>query len=109
MKNIVEDIKKSTGDMIDSSITTGAQAVQDTIRVKLDAMMSKVAAKAEMSLDRFAGVNEEEILTFMPDRRSFAGIGPTLLGLLLLIILPGFWKAFSLLFFLFGALLFLLA
>jgi hypothetical protein len=109
MKNTIEDLKKSTGDMIDSSISSGTQAVQEAIRVKLDSMMNKVAAKAEVSLERFAGVNEEEILTFMPDRRSFAGIGPILLGLLLVIILPGFWKAASLLFFLSGGFLFLLA
>lgn len=90
----------------------GAQAQQSAaaLQVAVQERTRKMVARAQVqeSLDKFAGIDEEEILTFIADRRDFSGIGPVLLGILALLILPGAAKGVAVFFFLSGAALFLL-
>lgn len=84
---------------------SAANKLDGVIQEKINRVVE--GAGVQESLDKFAGIDEEEILKFVPDKRNFAGIGPILLGFLFMILLPGFLKWFSLLFFGFGILLFL--
>ncbi len=46
----------------------------------------------------FKGIDERSVLSFVPDDRSISGVAPLLLGVFVLIALPGAWKSLSILF-----------
>jgi hypothetical protein len=91
---IVDGVSNAIEERLEDGITAGADKIQEVIQDKLGRMLNVVtkSTSTKQSLDRFAGVNEEEILTFNPDKRSFAGAGPLLLGILCLLIFPGILK-----------------
>src|SRR5262245_58528824 len=91
--------------MLDRQIATSAQAVEGGVNARMAKMVQRGESAYE-SLEKYAGINEEEILTFVPDRRDFSGAGPLLLGLLALVLLPGASKLLALLFFTAAVLLF---
>ena len=91
--NLTEDISETFEDQLQSGMTKVEGAIKD----KMDRVIER--ASVQESLEKFAGIDEEEILTFVPDKRNFSGIGSFLLGVLLLVLLPGFTKWLSLPFF----------
>lgn len=100
-------ISQGPQSLLNAQIASGAAAVDGAVKARMAKMVQRGAASYE-SLDKYAGINEEEILSFVPDRRDLSGIGPLLLGLLVLVLLPGAAKLLALLFFAAGILLFLL-
>lgn len=116
MKEALKETLKDTAEQVLSGATKqvlgnpakSVDDVQSAIESRLRHIVQTVTSASAQSRNRFAGVNEEEILKFVPDRRSFSGIGNALLGLLLLLLLPGWWKVVSLLLFAIAAFNFLL-
>jgi hypothetical protein len=102
----LEDAVETGDSMLGDSINQGTRAVRQALDQRLKKMMDVVKKGAEQ--ERVIRVNEEEILTFIPDNRTLSGIGPVLLGMLFLLILPGAAKVLASVFFLAGLGLFLL-
>ncbi|MPZ16606.1 MAG: hypothetical protein GEV06_01640 [Luteitalea sp.] len=65
-------------------------------------MVGVVEKATAGDIRQFAGVNESEILSYVPDRRSISGIAAMSLGFFFLTVLPSSWKLLSILFFLAG-------
>ena len=95
MKKILEDRLKETTEQVLGGAAEKVNEVQAAIEGRLRDIVQTVTTTSAQSRNRFAGVDEEEILKFIPDKRNFAGISNALLGLLLLILLPGVWKFLS--------------
>lgn len=104
LKEQLDSVQERAEDSLKGQIDSGAQKLEGIIQDRMQRVVDQ--AKVQESLDKFADINEEEILTFVADKRNFGGIGPILLGVLFLILLPGFLKWASLLFFGFGFILF---
>lgn len=79
----------------------GTKRVTEAINERLKTFAG--VARKTTSEENFAGVNESEILKFVPDRRTISGSAALFLGLFFLVILPGGLKLASVLFFAFGA------
>ncbi len=103
--NLKDAIELSAREVFEQQTQESAAAIEGKVRARTERVVQR--AQVQESLDKFAGINEEEILSYLPDRRDFSGAGPILLGLLILVILPGPAKVLSLLFFLSGVILFL--
>lgn len=108
----MKELKQQLTGAIQTVRTGAEEAVRDqvaaqvaTLETAVQERMKRVVQRGaqQESLDKFAGINEEEILSFVPDKRDFSGTGPVFLGLLVLVLLPGYAKLFSLAFFLVGA------
>jgi hypothetical protein len=102
VQSIRSEAEAAARDQLSQRVTSLETAVQER--------MARVVQRGatQESLDKFAGINEEEILSFVPDKRDFAGLGPFFFGLVLLSLLPGYAKIASLPFFFFAVGLFLL-
>ncbi len=68
---------------------------------------AQVDATTKDNIRCFVGVNESEILTYVPDRRSISGLAAMMLGFFFLPVLPPGVKLLSILFFLAGTAYFL--
>lgn len=88
--NAMNDFEDQQAQSINQQISLGAANVSGKVKARTKRMLERGAMQE--SLDKFAGINEEEILTFVPERRDLAGLGPIFLGLLVLLLLPGFAK-----------------
>ncbi|WP_118831432.1 SPFH domain-containing protein [Salinibacter ruber] len=105
--DIANEVSDKASDELQASIEEGRKKVQGEIEDKLGAMVGMVTDSARETLkEQFRGIDEEEVLRFVPDRRRFAGIGPLLMGLFLLVLLPSVLNVVAYLFFLGGALAF---
>lgn len=105
--DIANEVGDKASDELQASIEEGRKKVQGEIEDKLGAMVGMVTDSARETLkEQFRGIDEEEVLRFVPDRRRFAGIGPLLMGLFLLVLLPSVLNVVAYLFFLGGALAF---
>lgn len=89
---------------LNAQIASSAKAVEGAVQARMKRMVERGETAYE-SLEKYAGINEEEMLGFVPDKRDFAGIGPILLGLMLLVLLPGSSRLLALPFFAVGLLL----
>jgi hypothetical protein len=107
VKRILEDQLKETTEKVLGGATDRVNEVQAAIEGRLRDIVQTVTATSAQSRNRFAGVNEEEILKFIPDKRNFSGVANVLLGLLVLVLLPGMLKIVSVLFFVLAAFNFL--
>jgi len=103
IKNRLGELKSNMEDALESRLEQGADKLEVTIQEKMDRVVER--ASVQESLEKFAGIDEEEILTFVRDKRNFSGVGPMLLGLLFAVLLPGPAKILSGVFFLAGLLL----
>jgi regulator of protease activity HflC (stomatin/prohibitin superfamily) len=86
---------------------TGAERASQAVQERLARIVGVVEKASGGDIRRFAGVNESEILTYVPDRRSISGLAAMTLGFFFLLLLPSGWKLLSLLFFLAGVAYFL--
>jgi hypothetical protein len=89
-------------------VGAGAERASQAVQQRLNRIVGVVEKATSGDIRRFAGVNESEILTYVPDRRSVAGLAAMSLGFFFLTVLPAGWKPLSLLFFFAGALYFLI-
>ena len=90
-------------DQFSDGIREDSARVENLINERLSNMLNMVSTSGKQTLSKFVDVNEDEILTFIPDRRSFGAIGPALLGVLCLLLLPGYLKLAAVIFFLYAA------
>ncbi len=98
-----EQAKGSLEEILDS----GSREVEAAVSSKLDQMLGAVKRGVqEGDLSRFKSVDEERILRFVPDKRRPAGLGLLTLGLLTLVLLPGWLKVLALPALLLGVLVF---
>lgn len=98
--NVVDEVEERAREGVEQALENRADDLDETIKGRLEEMVGVVSSSAEETgMDKFTGVDEEDILTFVPDRRRLSGIGTLLLGLLFLALLPGVLKVVSLLFF----------
>ena len=102
-----QELQMPSAAMLNQQIASSTKAVEGAVQARMKRMVQHGESAYE-SLEKYAGINEEEILSFVPDRRDFSGAGPLLLGLLVLVLLPGPAKLLALLFFAAAILLFLL-
>ena len=89
------------------AIGAGAERANQAVQQRLSRIVGVVEKATGGDIRRFAGVNESEILTYVPDRRSISGLAAMMLGFFFLTVLPSSWKLLSLLFFLAGVVYFL--
>ena len=89
------------------AIGSGAERAAQAVQARLSRIVGVVEKATGGDIRRFAGVNESEILTFVPDRRSLSGLAAMMLGFFFLTVLPAGLKLLSLLFFLAGLAYFL--
>lgn len=99
-------IKQHAETTLEQQAEQNFAALEGAIQARMDRVVKRAAVQE--SLDKFAGIDEEEILSYVPDKRDFSGAGPILLGLLALVLLPGPTKILAGFFFVFGVGLFLL-
>lgn len=106
VQQAASNVTDSTQQSFEESFGAGVTELEGMIQDRMQRVVSR--ARVKESLDKFAGINEEEILTFVPDKRSLSGIGTMILGLLFLVLLPGAAKVLALFFFLLGGVIFAL-
>jgi len=99
----VQSIRDEAENEVKDQIANRVSNLEIAVQERMDRVVERGAMQE--SLDKFAGIDEEEVLSYVPDRREFSGVGPVFLGLLVLVLLPGWGKLLSLFFFLVGALL----
>ena len=92
----------------DRALGAGADRAAQAVQARLSRIVGVVEKATGGDIRRFAGVNESEILTYVPDRRSMSGLAAMMLGFFFLTVLPSSWKVLSLLFFLAGLVYFLI-
>src|SRR5687767_6137739 len=107
MKRVLEEQLRETTQKVMGGAAERVNEVQAAIEDRLRDIVQTVTATSAQSRNRFAGVNEDDILKFIPDKRNFSGIGNMLLGLLVLLLLPGALKFIAVIFFLIAAFNFL--
>jgi hypothetical protein len=87
---------------VERAAGTGAERASQAVQARLSRIVGVVEKATSGDIRRFAGVNESEILTYVPDRRSISGLAAMSLGFFFLTVLPEGWKPLSILFFLAG-------
>jgi hypothetical protein len=83
-------------------VGAGAERASHIIQQRLTRIVGVVEKATGGDIRRFVGVNESEILTYVPDRRSISGLSAMMLGFFFLTVLPSGLKLLSILFFLAG-------
>ena len=79
---------------LEEILDSGSREVEAAVGLRLEQMLGAVKRNVqEGDLSRFRSVDEERILSFVPDKRRPSGLGLFTLGLLLLVLLPGWLKA----------------
>lgn len=87
-----EGAKSGLEEILDS----GSREVEAAVGSRLDQMLGAVKRNVqEGGLSRFKSVDEERILSFVPDKRRPSGLGLFTFGLLLLVLLPGWLKVLA--------------
>jgi hypothetical protein len=104
---VVDEGIAATRGAAERVVGAGAERASQAVQQRLTRIVGVVEKATSGDIRRFAGVNESEILTFVADRRSVAGLAAMALGFFFLTVLPSAWKPLSVLFFLAGALHFL--
>ena len=89
------------------ALGAGAERASQAVQERLTRIVGVVERATGGDIRKFVGVNESEILTYVPDRRSLSGLSAMMLGFFFLTVLPGGVKVLSILFFLAGLAYFL--
>jgi regulator of protease activity HflC (stomatin/prohibitin superfamily) len=84
------------------ALGAGAERASQAVQERLTRIVGVVEKATGGDIRRFVGVNESEILTYVPDKRSISGLAAMMLGFFFLVVLPPSWKVLSILFFLAG-------
>lgn len=103
-KDVFAEVEDNARLTLEQQVRKREQALTGAVQARMDRVVQR--ATIQETLDKFAGIDEEEILTYVPDKRDFSGIGPALLGLVILIMFPGWLKSLSILFFASGVFFF---
>ena len=85
---------------VERAVGAGAERASQAVQARLSRIVGVVEKATGGDMRRFAGVNESEILTYLPDRRSISGGAALALGFFFLVVLPSGWKLVSVVFFL---------
>ncbi|GEM_PF-2329246 len=101
-REVVETVSAEGRDALQQAVGEGAARATKAIEARLSKIVGVAEKATGADLRRFAGVNESEILTYVPDRRSISGLAAMSLGFFFLTVLPSNWKLLSALFFLAG-------
>ncbi|MPY90373.1 MAG: hypothetical protein GEU99_20930 [Luteitalea sp.] len=88
--------------VVERAMNAGAERASQAVEERLTRIVGVVEKATGGDIQRFAGVNESEILSYVPDRRSISGVAAMSLGFFFLTVLPSSWKLLSILFFLAG-------
>ena len=107
VEQLVDEAAQEGRAAAERALGAGAERASQAIQERLTRIVGVVEKATGGDIRRFAGVNESEILTYVPDRRSISGLAAMMLGFFFLTVLPPTWKALSLLFFLAGIAYFL--
>ena len=91
---------------LEEILDSGSREVEAAVGRRLDQMLGAVKRNVQGDLSRFKAVDEERILSFVPDKRRPSGLGLFTLGLLALVLLPGWLKVLALPGLLLGILIF---
>ena len=95
-RDLGERLSEGAKNSLDELLESGSREVEAAVNRKLEGMVGAVKrGVSEGDLGRFGRVDEERILTFMPDKRRLSGLGLFTLGLLTLVLLPGLLKLLS--------------
>ena len=106
-REVGERLGEKARGSLDELLEGGSREVEAAVGRKLEQMVGAVKrGVSEGDLKRFSAVDEERILTFMPDKRRVSGLGLVTLGLLTLVLLPGLLKLLAFPALLLGALVF---
>ncbi len=87
---------------VERVVSSGAEKATQAVQARLSRIVGVVEKATSGDIRRFAGVNESEILTYVPDRRSISGLAAMALGFFFLTVLPDGLKPVSVFFFLVG-------
>jgi hypothetical protein len=104
---MAEDIAGEGRAAAERALGAGAERASQAIQQRLTRIVGVVEKATGGDIRRFVGVNESEILTYVPDRRSISGLAAMTLGFFFLTVLPPGLKLLSILFFLAGLAYFL--
>jgi regulator of protease activity HflC (stomatin/prohibitin superfamily) len=102
-----EDVAHEGRAAAERAIGAGADRASQAVQQRLSRIVGVVEKATGGDIRRFVGVNESEILTYVPDRRSISGLAAMMLGFFFLTVLPPGAKLLSTLFFLAGLAYFL--
>ena len=106
-REVGERLSEKAKGSLDELLEGGSREVEAAVGRKLEQMVGAVKrGVSEGDLRRFSAVDEERILTFMPDKRRVSGLGLVTLGLLTLVLLPGLLKLLAFPALVLGALVF---
>ena len=106
-REVGERLGEKARGSLDELLEGGSREVEAAVGRKLEQMVGAVKrGVSEGDLKRFSAVDEERILTFMPDKRRVSGLGLVTLGLLTLVLLPGLLKLLAFPALILGALVF---
>jgi hypothetical protein len=86
---------------VERVVDSGAERASQAVQARLSRIVGVVEKATSAGVKRVS-VNESEILTYVPDRRSLSGIGLMSLGFFFVTVMPERWKLLSILFFLAG-------
>lgn len=102
VERLVEEAAQEGRATAERALGAGAERASQAIQERLTRIVGVVEKATGGDIRRFVGVNESEILTYVPDRRSISGLAAMMLGFFFLTVLPPGWKVLSILFFLGG-------
>lgn len=88
VRDTLAEATRTAEENLDTLVRDGGRALQEAIQERIAGMVNKVNEHGQKAAT-FVGVHEDEILTYVPDKRNFNGVGALLIGLLILVILPG--------------------
>ena len=80
---------------VERALGAGSERAARAVEARLSRIVGVVEKATGGDIRRFAGVNESEILTYVPDRRSLSGLAAMTLGFFFLTVLPSSWKMLS--------------
>ena len=92
---LVEQVAQDGRAAAERAIGAGAERASEAVQARLSRIVGVVEKATAGDIRRFVGVNESEILTYVPDRRSLSGLAALMLGFFFLIVLPPGLKVLS--------------
>ena len=107
LNEIAENAAQDGRAAVDRALGAGAERASQAVQARLTRIVGVVEKATGGDIRRFVGVNESEILTYVPDRRSISGLAAMMLGFFFLTVLPPGLKLLSSIFFLAGVAYFL--
>ncbi len=100
----VQNVQERVGGALEDLMARGGEGADRLVNERLSRMLGVVKASAEGAAGRVSSIDEDDVLTFIPDRRRVGGVGLITFGLLCLVLLPGLLKGVGLVFLALGLL-----